>query len=107
MPRRRKTLLVVLALLLAAGGFAWYWQATAVDRRETGTVSGFGCQTVAISADTIQVPGFVHTYEHDNFARLLRDKVTTISTDDHFDASIRCAGPGTLWVRSEGRFCSV
>ena len=34
MTRRRKTLLVVLALvLLAAGGFAWYWQATAVERQ--------------------------------------------------------------------------
>ena len=34
MSRRRRTLLVVLALvLLAAGGFAWYWQATAVDRQ--------------------------------------------------------------------------
>ena len=34
MTRRRKTLLVVLGLiLLAAGGFAWYWRATAVDRQ--------------------------------------------------------------------------
>ena len=33
MSRRRNTLLAVLALLLAAGGFAWYWQATAVDRQ--------------------------------------------------------------------------
>ncbi|KKM15523.1 hypothetical protein LCGC14_1695200, partial [marine sediment metagenome] len=34
MSRRRKTLLVAVALvLLAAGGFAWYWQATSVDRR--------------------------------------------------------------------------
>ena len=32
MTRRRKTLLVVLALVLLAGGFAWHWQATAVDR---------------------------------------------------------------------------
>ena len=34
MTRRRKTLLVACALvLLAAGGLAWYWQATAVDRQ--------------------------------------------------------------------------
>ncbi|KKL56182.1 hypothetical protein LCGC14_2247950, partial [marine sediment metagenome] len=34
MTRRRKTLLVVLALvLLAAGGLVWYGQATAVDRQ--------------------------------------------------------------------------
>ena len=33
MTRRRKTLLVALALVLAAGGFAWYWQATAVHRQ--------------------------------------------------------------------------
>ncbi len=36
MTRRRNTLLVVLAvavLVLGAGGFAWFWQATAVDRR--------------------------------------------------------------------------
>jgi len=34
MTRRRKTLLVVLvAILLFAGSFAWYWQATAVDRQ--------------------------------------------------------------------------
>ena len=33
MTRRRKTLLVAFALLLAAGGVAWYWQATAVDRQ--------------------------------------------------------------------------
>ena len=34
MTRRRKKLLVALALiLLAAGGFAWYWQATAVGRQ--------------------------------------------------------------------------
>ncbi|KKL75548.1 hypothetical protein LCGC14_2053790, partial [marine sediment metagenome] len=29
-----------------------------------------------------------HTYEHDNFRRLLRDKVTTVPDDDHFDPSI-------------------
>ncbi|KKM07077.1 hypothetical protein LCGC14_1737590, partial [marine sediment metagenome] len=34
MTRRPKALLVVLALvLLAAGGVAWYWQATAADRQ--------------------------------------------------------------------------
>jgi len=34
MTRRRKSLLVVLAVLvLGAGGFTWYWQATAVDRQ--------------------------------------------------------------------------
>ena len=32
MTRRRKTLLVAVALaLLATGGLAWYWQATAAD----------------------------------------------------------------------------
>ncbi|KKL70537.1 hypothetical protein LCGC14_2103900, partial [marine sediment metagenome] len=31
--RRWKTLLVAVALVLAAGGSAWYWQATAVDRQ--------------------------------------------------------------------------
>ena len=30
MTRRRKTLLVAIVLLAAAGGFAWYWRATAV-----------------------------------------------------------------------------
>ena len=33
MTRRRITLLVVIAFLLLAGGSAWYWQATAVDRQ--------------------------------------------------------------------------
>ena len=33
MTRRRKTFLIVLALLLAAGGVAWYRQATAVERQ--------------------------------------------------------------------------
>ncbi len=34
MTRKRKTLLAVLALiLLAGGGFAWYWRATATDRQ--------------------------------------------------------------------------
>jgi len=34
MTRRRKSLLVVLAVLvLGAGGFTWYWQATAQQRR--------------------------------------------------------------------------
>jgi len=34
MTRRRKTWLVLLAaVLLAGGGFAWYWHATAVERR--------------------------------------------------------------------------
>ena len=36
MTRRRQKLLVALALvLLAGGGFAWYWRATAVDRQVT------------------------------------------------------------------------
>ena len=34
MTRGQKTLLVVLAVIvLSGGGFAWYWQATAVDRQ--------------------------------------------------------------------------
>ncbi|MHC4611453.1 MAG: hypothetical protein ACYS7M_14000, partial [Planctomycetota bacterium] len=33
MTRPRRTLLTLLALLLLAGGSAWYWQATAVDRK--------------------------------------------------------------------------
>ena len=34
MTYRRESLLVVLAvLILGAGGFAWYWQATTVDRQ--------------------------------------------------------------------------
>ena len=36
---RWKMLLVVVALLLAAGGFAWYWQATAVDRQVEGLLA--------------------------------------------------------------------
>ena len=31
--RRRKLLAVLALILLAAGGSAWYWQITAVDRR--------------------------------------------------------------------------
>jgi len=33
MTRRRKTALVVVVVVLGVGGFAWYWQATAVDRQ--------------------------------------------------------------------------
>jgi len=37
MTRRRKTLLVAIALLLIAGGSARYWQATAVDNGQPFT----------------------------------------------------------------------
>ena len=40
MTRRRKKLLVAVALaVLAAGGFAWYWQATAVDGQVTALLA--------------------------------------------------------------------